>query len=548
MTSKTCLSQFSWAIFFSFLSVASLFLFYSITGLDLTDQGYLLGNDEGYKEPLFLTIWGSIALINGLQAVFGDWAYFYSKLLANYSVFPILFYYISTFKTRNHSSTYISILILSCLWSMRAPLSEWLYYSTISGFVISLVLLLLDDSLKKENFLKLYIATILIFISALIKITNLVFLVLPLIYLYFYTRKKRNLLNHNLIKALIAILVTLGVSAILIYATEASNYVSKGIILFKQFLGNTKVHSKSTLLNKNWTELRDYFHSTIVFLIYTVALLATGFIRSSKMRILFEIAVSFLFIVIQHQSKLYYYNGLFPFYVAVLIYIILSRDEEFQFLASITLFFLIFNSIGSGNGLRASFIAEPLTCFLILSYLFKHFENRIQLLIIAVCSLCIISIVNKIKMPYRDLDRTTLFTFSSLKKIKGVTSHKEKINTIENLYADLNKTIPNAKTALIYPSAPLLHYIFSLKSYTPNPWINLYFPDQLENFFESNRKLPDVVVKLFQNPRMKDWPLNLRSLDKDLNRESIQTIDRFVKENNFLSKVKTSRYEILIKR
>jgi hypothetical protein len=37
------------------------------TGVDLTDQGYLLGNSSAFSEAYFFPVWGSAAISNIIQ-------------------------------------------------------------------------------------------------------------------------------------------------------------------------------------------------------------------------------------------------------------------------------------------------------------------------------------------------------------------------------------------------------------------------------------------------------------------------------------------------
>ena len=164
-----------------------------------------------------------------------------------------------------------------------------------------------------------------------------------------------------------------------------------------------------------------------------------------------------------------------------------------------------------------------------------------------VLTLFISGCINRATFTYRDLPRLSLTSsFETVPRLKGLYTNSEKRKAIEEIYMLRLKIFRSAKNAIIYPSAPLLHYVLNIDPFLPNPWINLYFPSQLERFLTeySKKDKPDVIIKILRNPRMKDWPTNTTSLDKDQNIESIKIIDQYIFKNKYKLINSTGLYEI----
>ncbi|MCB0337197.1 MAG: hypothetical protein KDD62_12855, partial [Bdellovibrionales bacterium] len=135
----------------------------------------------------------------------------------------------------------------------------------------------------------------------------------------------------------------------------------------------------------------------------------------------------------------------------------------------------------------------------------------------------------KLRYTYRDLEKPKLLSASKVPKLKGLVSTSARLDLIEELYQLRTSKFQSVQKALIYPNAPLLHYLLDLKSVLPNPWVNLY-PDRYLNEQLSVVESSDtmLVIKLKTNPRYPAWPTDPRPLSKDRDYGRITRLDQFV--------------------
>jgi len=536
-----------------FLITCSTQIYFASRGLDLTDQGYFLGNLEAWKEPYFMPISGAAFYYLISDFFLGNWTYFASKLFAQVQCLIVLFFIYNFHKKESQNPTILGcLLLLGIPWVTRSALGDWTYYSTLSGLTISLSILFLARSLSeyKHKFLLFNLAIFLILASISIKITNVVFLGVIPFYLLFNRYSVSKIKKASILSSLLSYLTILSTLVYLIYSDpQLRTYFLDGIQILKEFTSSTSLHSPDELLRKNLSDLKESIVSSLVVcaLIFTFYVIAH---LKSKLRLLTELAFFVLVVFLQVNFNIIGDVGPYAFYVVFLIYITFQfKKDDLRFLALGTLFFLLFNSFGSGNGLKAAFIAEPMAFFVIVLFLTQRLTDFLFFTKIVV-GLCILGLLTKIHAPYRDLQRLGLNTpVSSTPLLRGLYTSEARNRQITWLVQKRQSLFPDANVAIIFPSAPLLHYALELKPYLANPWINLYHPEILTRLLndKATQVLPDVIIMLKQNPRKKGWPLDKSPMEKDQNFSSIQILKNFI-SSHYFSNVEENEHFIIYKK
>jgi hypothetical protein len=518
-------------IFFIFFLLGLFLIFCGSRGLDLTDQAYFLGN-KSWLNHYYFPVWGSGFITNITRSIFGDYSFVLLKIFSQLLPLIVLFFLLFLSGNFVERSDILKInLLLLVPWVGRSVLGDWIYYSTLSGFLLTIAILCFYNSLERNNVRIFYVASFLVFFSVLVKITNLVFLsFIPFSY-YFFLKKNQK-------KPSIWIVVSLFlIFPVLFLVSDHHNlFINEGLFLFKSLLTNTKTHSFDFLIKKN---IGDFLASLKISFLFGFVFYLMLKIQDLKISEFLISGLSFvltfsIFIIFKSFSVLKM-GELFVFYfislVALGVNYIKIKNISKLYLTILLFLFLSFNSLGSNNGLMAAFVAEPIVVFVSFIIISTTFEKRNFFWI---CFLLFLLGVNqKLNFPYRDLPRTHLTQSTMIPKLKGVISNKSKIDALESIYVFKEKFLKNEKIALIYPSAPLLYYILNFKPFLENPWINLYPEKVLRTLLYKTSEKPDVVIRLKQNPRRATWPRGNPTFQKDQDLNSTNLLDAYVSKKKF---------------
>ena len=502
---------------YAVLSIVIFQITCSIYSLDLTDQGYFFGNIDAWKSPYFFVTQGSASIISIFSYLFGDYAYSISKITPGILILVLIWVFSWSFETKEEKKQFLFYVVLLLPWYMRSSLSDWTYYSTLTGFFLTLMILFTERFIKSRQDSLIHFFFSFLLLSIWVKITNIVFLIcIPVVFVY--TKNKNTFLKNGVLWILI-----ITTSAAYVFLNDNMlNYISTGMTSFIYFLKGSQSHSGNSLAAKNIQGILLSGKASFIFCIYLFIQYYADK-RHLKLSTLFNCLICGGFVYAQFKWALIPDEGLFIFYLCVLTFLTFKKDT-FQLTYILTLIFLIFCSIGSSNGIKATFISEPLIIFLILRH-FRPWKNPSYKFV--TLFLVLSGVLYKINFPYRDQNRLNLDSVSKINNIKGIITSKKKLEVIDMIKSelpDLTKT-----EAIIYPSAPLLHHILEISPYLDNPWINLYPPAMLNSLLvkKSQNKKPDVIIRLMQNPRNRNWPNGSTNLDRDLNREAIEILDNF---------------------
>jgi hypothetical protein len=523
----------------------SLCFYFASRGIDLSDQAYPLAITD-WTNPYFFPSLGSIVVNKILALVFQNYALLASKFIAQVSPLILVYFaYKLLFKEVLCNQAYIAIMLLITFWSNRVTLAEWTYYNTLSMLLISLANIFMAHAIQAKKFYGFYISLAFLFISIICKISNLVFLIyIPIFILFFYITNKDDIKKikqiRNFILASTIILILL---SSIIFLSSFKTYLLIALSNALYFVSQSRSYSfQATYLNI-WRDGAVYWHESIIFIIYLISAFLIDKYQL-KAKYFNSIMLSALFLSLQYYFKLYEWNGLFFFYLMSLTYLIFSKKyTKYRFLSLSCLLFLLLSSLGSANGLKPAFVSETIICLLLMTVCIEKFKCKF-LIVSIVITLAIIGISNKTVFSYRDLNKFELNTKSSIPKLAGLYSHEAKMNLLEELYVLRKDLSSTNSTAIIYPSAPLLHYILDLKPFLPNPWVNLYPESQLRSNLNSLESWPDYIIKLKQSPRTKEWPNNRQSLERDRDIASIKVIDEYAILNKYQVTKETANYII----
>jgi hypothetical protein len=505
--------------------------YFASRGLDLSDQGYLISIKNIFK-PEYGSFLGSLITIKVFEYCFGNYTFIATKISAQLLPLILIVSYYNLFKKGNKFFLLISLLLY--IWVTRSSLNEWLYYTNISSFLISLAILLLAKCAYKNNYYIYFLSLILLELACFTLITRVVyFLLIPLFILLqhifnkdWQTTKKLALLFLIFIISNFTVLLLLT-----IYSSGFYDYIVNYIYHFKGLSSDDSLYAFSNLIKLYTSDFFHYLIGSISFFSYLVILVTIRKLPKNN-TFLYQIIATILFLLLSIHFNIYKWNTLFIFYLLCSLFIFFSsKHSQLKYLSLLNIFFILLSAIGSANGLKISFTTETLSILIILDFIISYSYIRIYLRELIICSflLFIIGFSNKILFTYRDLSKYELNHNTNIPKLSGIKSNISKIEALERLYS-LKNLFSKNKAILIYPSAPLIYYILDIDTTGINTWINLLTRNEISTYLSEHqsKNYPEVIVKLKQNTRYEDWPLNNKSFELDRNIATISVIDNIV--------------------
>ncbi len=542
----------SWNLFI----LALLYTLYWIPqGFDITDEGFTLSKSwfmlHGMWEENINATWGS-TLINGIwlkllgtPSIF--WARVgYSLLIASVASINFIIL-IEFFKKRE--SFFITLLIV-IIGTILVP--QTINYQNLPTIVILLSFLYMTKAIKKKKENYFIISGFFISISILVRFTNIIIIVIPIIYSllrYFYITNDIKEFKKIILKSYLGVVIGILLGIIILVFTKSLNIYYTNIIelLINSNQFNT-THTYSSLIQINLNDLwlilsKSFFIGILLFVIPIIV----NKDKKSFFKIITVITISwFMFFSMEFygDSQNWKYLILSFSITGLIIFISLSKSiyEKYEVIFFGLVFFFL-SHIGSDSGFRLLFFSQalvlPMSVFILLlkDTTFK-LNNKPYTFRIPVYSflifLILVIITKKADDVYRERPRNELNTYFKSEALKGIKSNDRRVNTVDSLINFVENNFDKKKSMLVVGQMPMIYFMLDRKYIVKNLWRSNY---------DNSDKEPDYIIFSKKNIRDVSWPINsypLSSIDSTI----YKYYKNFCIENQYIKLYENEMFEI----
>ena len=221
---------------------------------------------------------------------------------------------------------------------------------------------------------------------------------------------------------------------------------------------------------------------------------------------------------------------------------------------------LVLTPLGSTGGIRnainGQWIALPLLLIWLwegganvrLPFINATKANRLAIIIL-LFSLAGHSLISSWFYIYRDSPNRILLTQSiDHPLLVGIHTTPERAKVISELLEALAVWSSPGDALLAYPDIPAIHFLTQTHSWINNPWPMLYQQNKIQSLLNENLvsapSLPTIVRSLGAT-RNRTWPVKSRHKETLERENTLDTFDRFIKEQGYVVVWSNEFFEIL---
>lgn len=526
--------------------MASIIYFFSkiFFGIDFTDSFYHLNQaldpaDGIYLYPFFLS---SIILKNIVEILGPDIIYLrlINSLFLFFSIL-IPFFSIKVKKPREEIAFYIA-----CVLILFAPFNvNILGYDTLSIFILSLIFSFTIQYIKKPQFYKLALISVLCSAAVLIRLPNLLVVFVVLLAICVIERIRTGSFNLKCLRYPLLFLFT---TFILIYLGYSLYYTN--LSAFLETSANANSHH---LLELSYT----YFIHGIELLVYILLILGgyylfKKFYFSSKnsLFVLYGIIGMSLIIFISTYVILTKYSQKYSLLLTAvalslsIVQIVQNRKNGLDYKNLISCLFLLFlfiNPFGSNTGLLKATSLFLLFPFVLCIYELK-FKKFWFLLLIVVLPF---SLIETFYSTYEDRGLFSLNKTLDLDLLHPINTTNARAGFLKNMDSVIIELqSKNIQTYFYGDKSHIFHYLYPKTSLHINSFYQptddpIYYP-QIERIIGDKQRVAIFIVGSYQDNNEKEqYFLEKALIESGFSRRRMGSISFYQKDVKYLSELKS---------
>lgn len=535
-------------------------------GLDVTDQGYMLTISRCFlRHPeavahtshmwLTNTVGGVWDALFGRLGVVGHralWAICIS--LGMFASFRALR---SLFSVR---TAVLAVLVTSSFLSGRRD--TWFSYNVMTGLLSCLAAVTLLGALKHNDHRKLVLTGFLLGLSPFARLPNVlhVSLLAAPVFAALVDRSRLKLLPRQLAAGalgyVLAVLVAFGGMLVLghfgHYVTAVKDLVAPTV--------PSEYYSQDALSQLLLTDLIRMVPPAlgIVAAGAGVVWLAPRLPKAARVALYVVLAGAMLAVLTRasHHSSTEAWPiilvGPSALILAGIAGGVLRRSLDERIACFIGLVALVVTPLGSGNGVRVSYLGMWFSLPLVFCALAAAGEGvRAPLRALAlIAGVAVLgeSLHRDMTYTYRDGPRAELLTPVDHPQLRAQFTGAARAKVVGEVLQALDERVSRGDLLLAYEGTPLLQFLTYTRPYTGRPWIMTddvphLVPGMLSSAQRTFKCLP-VAVRSTGSARGSFWPQDRRRLDKQ-NKATRSAIAAFLKEHDYRRTWRNSFFEIL---
>lgn len=558
-------------VFLTFF-LSSVFLIYALLGLsgiDMTDEGYLLSS---YQQCLtnpgaasFYTCINTL-LIGGLW----NWGFGCLGIIGHRFLAAICL-------TINTSIVYFLLRkVTSRLWIIIGTLITILanhyifvfHYNHTSSLISLLAVLFIFLSITKDNGRYMIWAGIVIGGGILFRLPNICLIGL-LMSLALYSIRTSNIrLSLRLFSlAILGIIIGLTINVGLIFLLGYGDYIIPAIRdIFNTATTSGDSHSLSNLFNVIFEQFQGIaLYSTVILAFFVLLWVIDNRVTNGYAKGVSEIALFIiLFLVISYYTRQQVFVLLYAVCIIPFSYVLLFQNlysYDIVTLVFLSLLIMVLLPLGSDYyiynvGAYSIYLAVPLSLSLIWEKIKLSSVLRwaISMCIVLVCA---ISVRKTMNSCYRD-------TGARFKKTKVVEesfvrtslTNPAKAELLNEVIHSIKPYINSDSELLAYPNIPMMNYLTSTKPYLNNSWIGIMTYDSFKKELrrgENNLLKPIIIInkakdQLWFTPNP-SWSSVLDCSDwHPYINEKNELLNDFINRHKYMVKLDNGCFQVLIPR
>ncbi|MFZ5641833.1 MAG: hypothetical protein ACOY4Q_14245 [Bacillota bacterium] len=567
-------------------------------GLDFTDTGYMLTNyQQIFNDPMSIAssfrIW--LTVILG-----GTWTWFFGDALGlfGYRLAAVLLVYATLYPAYLILKPYVERkyllggLFLALVFINRTGFQ--FNYNSMTAFFYVLAAYFLVKGLEDNKNNLVFFGAFTLGINIFVRLPNILgfFLILSIFFSGYLHKNSFSLqlkqVFYFLLGYLSAILAALTVMYLL---GHLASYIAAFNGTFTMLNDPYGHHRKNYLVDTFFVHHGAILRKIglILFNLTTLSVMLTISARLGR-RIL-----QYVVILITAAVLLYFYHEEYRNWIAMLLatvgvlYAVLAAlilgagraggitcagsHPDRRFIAFVALLILVLLPLGSNVSIRNSIYGMYLAIPLVSGYLFsisavkisfKRIAGRLpagfhirllndEITLIKILSLAmflVFTLQSAYYYTYRDAaDRTAMVYGVKHDRLKWVFTTRERARVVDELTDVLPRYVKEDDYLLAYEQISMVYFLTKTRPYLYSAWPMLYSPEQFNNALQraqQERPYLPVIVRARGDTEKFDWPGAggmLRSYYHDAAR---QTMERFIRENQYRMAWQNSFFEILV--